>query len=91
MESTVLEIKKSGGGICDVDLRVCMLRSKIRLKSGEMLWIDPVSRVRNQAEFADFCDEVSLKKFNVEEAIRRTSQRDWISLVQCPLAVPYYQ
>jgi len=35
MESTVLEIKKSRGGIYDVDLR--MLRSKIKLKSGEML------------------------------------------------------
>jgi hypothetical protein len=48
--------------------------SKIRLKSGRMLWIDPVPRVCNQAEFADFYGEVSLKKFSFEEAIRRISQ-----------------
>jgi hypothetical protein len=88
MESRVLEIKIKWGGGCDVDLG--MSRSKINLKSGEILWINPVPRVCNQAEFADFYEEVSLKKFNFEEAIRRTSQRDWISLVQCPLSVPYH-
>jgi hypothetical protein len=68
-----------------------MLRCNIRLKSGHVLWIDPVLRVSNQAEFTNFYGEVSLKKFNFKGAIRRASQRVWISLVQWPLAVPYYQ
>jgi len=68
-----------------------MLRSKIKLKSGEILWIDPEPRVCNQTEFVDFYVEVSIKKFNFEAAIRRESQRKWISLVQCPLVVAYYQ
>ena len=58
MESTVLEIRTSvcgWEGIYDLDL--CLLPSKIRLKSGEILWIDPVPRVGKQSELADLYGE----------------------------------
>jgi hypothetical protein len=52
MESIILEIKNVGRGI--YDLYLCKLPSKIRLKYGEMLWIDPLPTVDKQAVLANF-------------------------------------
>jgi hypothetical protein len=51
MESIILKIKNVGRRIYDLDL--CMLSSQIRLKSGEMLWIDPLPTVGKQAILAN--------------------------------------